>query len=405
MQNKRNQAREMMNVQEKISKYRTRPFIAIVLSAIVSSVFLCVINALEFDEISCVLFVILGFMPVIYFELEYERRRNMIANNPQTDYTRIAVGFGLCCGILFITSFMPEFCRPVMLFPLIMIAFSNETLGMAASLFFNILLAMTTGGSFNELLTYVVMTIIACVLSKALHEAEYAVWIGWILLFCNILFPCVFCYWSSEKLSIMQLLFGIFNGIITAVYAIRFYPKVVEETKQELVFRYDTILSKDYFMVKEIYGYSSAEYLHARRLSEISLKYARVLGLNETLAEAAGFYYRLGRLEGDPVVENGVKKAEELCFPQELIQILREYQAEKELPSTPESALIHMLDAVLLKKELLSTDIGSSKWNREVLIFQTLNELSTAGIYEKSGLGINAFLKIREMLAKEELLS
>ena len=105
------------------------------------------------------------------------------------------------------------------------------------------------------------------------------------------------------------------------------------------------------------------------------------------------------------MVENGVKKAKELCFPEELVQILREYQAEKELPSTPESALIHMLDAVLLKKELLTKDIGARKWNREMLIFQTLNELSTAGIYEKSGLGINAFLKIREMLAKEELLS
>ena len=286
-----------------------------------------------------------------------------------------------------------------------MIAYSNEILGIATSLLFNIMLAMTTGGSFNELLTYIILTVIACVLSKALQEVEYAKLIALLLGFCNILFPSVFYYWTNESISLVHFLLGIVNGAITAGYAIRFYPRAVEETKQDIEFQYDNILSKDYFMVKEIYGYSSAEYLHARRLSEISAKYAHVLGLNETLASAAGFYYRLGRLEGDPVVENGVKKAQELCFPEELVQILREYQAEKELPSTPESALIHMLDAVLLKKELLTKDIGASKWNREMLIFQTLNELSTAGIYEKSGLGINAFLKIREMLAKEELLS
>lgn len=394
-----------MKEQEKISKYRTRPFILIVLSAIVSSGILCVINSLEFDELFCVLFIILGFMSVIYFELEYERRRRLIGNNPQSDYSRIATGFVICCVIMLIVSFMPEFCRPVMLFPLIMISYSNEILGIAFSMFFNILLAITTGGSFNELLTYVILTVIACILSKALREAEYARLIGIIFFFCNILFPSVFCYWSNESLSVMQLIFSVINGIIIAVYAIRYYPKAVEVTQQDIIFQYDSILAKEYFMVKEIYNYSSAEYLHARRLSEISEKYAHVLGLNEALAKAAAFYYRLGRLEGEPVVENGVKKAQELCFPEELIQILREYQAEKALPSTPESALIHMLDAVLLKKEVLSSDIGSSKWNREVLIFQTLNEFSSAGIYEKSGLGINAFLKIREMLAKEELLS
>ena len=269
-----------MKEQEKISKYRTRTFLLIILSAIVSSGILCLINALGFDEMLCVLFVILGFMPVMYFEMEYERRRNRIGNNPQTDYSRIASGFWICCLIMCVISFMPEFYRPVMLLPLVMIAYSNEILGIATSLLFNIMLAMTTGGSFYELLTYIVLTVIACVLSKALQEMEYAKLVALLLGFCNVLFPSVFYYWSNESVSILHFLLGIINGAITAWYAIRFYPRAVEETKLDIEFQYDNILSKDYFMVKEIYGYSSAEYLHARRLSEISAKYAHVLGLN-----------------------------------------------------------------------------------------------------------------------------
>ena len=54
--------------------------------------------------------------------------------------------------------------------------------------------------------------------------------------------------------------------------------------------------------------------------------------------------------------------------------------------------------------KLLDKEVGTSQWNREVLIYQTLNEFSTAGLYAQSGLSINAFIKIREWLAKEELL-
>ena len=108
--------------------------------------------------------------------------------------------------------------------------------------------------------------------------------------------------------------------------------------------------------------------------------------------------------EGGNVVKNGVEKAKALCFPDDLIQILSEYNGEENMPSTPESALIHIIDGLLIKLELLDKEVGTSQWNREVLIYQTLNEFSTAGLYDHSGLSINAFIKIREWLAKEELL-
>ena len=39
-----------------------------------------------------------------------------------------------------------------------------------------------------------------------------------------------------------------------------------------------------------------------------------------------------------------------------------------------------------------------------MVIYQTLNDESSSGIYDSSGLTMNQFLKIREFLAKEEEL-
>ena len=59
----------------------------------------------------------------------------------------------------------------------------------------------------------------------------------------------------------------------------------------------------------------------------------------------------------------------------------------------------------LLKKlEVLDEDTVGSNWNQDMVIYQTLNEYSAAGLYDRSGLSMNMFLKIREYLVNEEAL-
>ena len=200
------------------------------------------------------------------------------------------------------------------------------------------------------------------------------------------------------------MIIGSVNGIVIALYVIALYPNMREKTLREKHYYYGDILADEFKQVREIRKYAPEEYYHARKVSEIVYKYALQLDLKTDLAAAAGFYYRLGKWEGDPPIENAVRKATELCFPEELIQILREYNGTDDLPSTPESALVHIVDSLLVKLETTGAEGGTSQFDRDILIHQTLNEYSSAGLYDKSGLSINSFIKIREWLLKEALL-
>ena len=80
------------------------------------------------------------------------------------------------------------------------------------------------------------------------------------------------------------------------------------------------------------------------------------------------------------------------------------YNGEEALPSTIESAIVHMVDGLLKKLEVLDEDTVGSNWNQDMVIYQTLNEYSAAGLYDRSGLSMNMFLKIREYLVNEEAL-
>lgn len=48
----------------------------------------------------------------------------------------------------------------------------------------------------------------------------------------------------------------------------------------------------------------------------------------------------------------------------------------------------------------LDKETVKNSWNHDIIIYQTLNEKSAAGLYDEANLGMNQFIKIREFLTK-----
>ena len=69
-----------------------------------------------------------------------------------------------------------------------------------------------------------------------------------------------------------------------------------------------------------------------------------------------------------------------------------------------ESAIVHVVDSVVAKFDVLDKATLSSSWNQDILVYQTLNENSVSGMYDKSGFSMNMFLQIRDYLIKEAKL-
>ena len=152
--------------EERINAYRVAAIVGMVISAILSSGFLCYMNNLKNEEIIAVILLALAFFPIICFELTYERRREMIGNNAQTSYKRALTGFLICSILVAAISFMPPYFKPVLLLPLIMSSYSSDSLGLITGLYYNVLLTLVASGDFYELLTYIMLVLIGGMLSK-----------------------------------------------------------------------------------------------------------------------------------------------------------------------------------------------------------------------------------------------
>lgn len=388
---------------EHINFRRVFTFICIICTTILFTFFLGYYERMYIDEWYCLFFIDALFLLVFIFELEYSRSKAQLAANRNSYFVKIAVGYFVSLLFTAIFVLLPTFCRPVIVIVLLMLAFSNELIAILCGSYCIIMLSVAVSGDYYELLSQIFIIVIGSIIAQTIYDKRLKIF-SYILFVCfNVMVPIIFYYWEFREWTSDIMIYGLICGLVGVAVQIvcdRFVKPFADAEVHSYMM---DMLSDDYSLVVELKHDSSNEFEHAKRVSNIAYKCAQYANLNADLCGVAGFYYRLGKWLGESSVEAGVRKAQEMCFPAEIIYILSEYYGEKELPSTPESALVHIVDALVKKLESISSEVGKSAWNNDMIIYQTLNEFSASGLYDKSGLGMNHFLKIREYLAKEKL--
>ncbi len=319
------------------------------------------------------------------------------------NYLRLAICHGSSCIAAVLFLFLPEFARPVLLLSFVMSMTASPFFGMAAGIFHASVYAICGQGNIFVMLSDLLLLLCGCLALSILRRKEYYRWEMFFLFLFTFGSIMIFSYLETGQLELNVLIYGLCNGILSAFLSGILYQKLAGWLQNPVPIekKMQKILSENFELVRAVEEYSSTDYLHARKVSELSKNCASLIGADPYIAAAGGFYYRLGRMEGEPYVENGVALAKSNSLPREIVAILEEYYGEKKLPSTIESAVVHIVDSVVGKFDVLDKTMLSSSWNQDILVYQTLNENSAAGLYDKSGFSMNMFLKIRDYLIKE----
>ena len=334
------------------------------------------------------------FMVLFAFLLIYERKRKKISNNRETDYGKILKGFLLSAILTVIFLFLPEFTSPVMILPILMSAVGTYELAVCSSFFFCTVLEMAKGCQSYEILCCTMLLLFGFVIAHMLEDTKNKVW-----------YLVLFSYFFYQEPHYDILGKAAIGAAVTDLAAAFVYPFLTKQKEAEIDNFLTDITEEDYGLLRELKKFSRQEYRHALRVSGIAEKCAYIVGADAAVCKAAGLYYRIGILDGDPMVENGVARAQNHCFPEKVTEILSEYYGIEKMPSTIESAIVQIVDGMIKKLEALEkTSKIAGGWNKEMVIYQTLNEFSAQGLYDQSGLSMNMFLKIREYLVKEEAL-
>ena len=377
----------------------------IFLAAIVFSVVAGITGGLYLDILLGIGALTILFAALLVFLLIYERNRNRIAHNRETDYGKIAKGFLLSAVAATAFLFLPEFASPVMILPVIMSAAGTYELSVCSSFFFCVILEIAKGSSSYEVLCDTMLLLFGFVIVHLLEDAKNKVWYLILTFAVAFVVPVLFSYFFYQEPHYDVMVKAAIAAALTDLSAAVVYPLLARQKEHEIDNFLTDITEEDYMLLRELKNFSRQEYRHALRVSRVCEKCAKLVGADAAVSKAAGLYYRIGILDGDPMVENGVMRARTNCFPERVTEILSEYYGMEKMPSSIESAIVQMVDGLIKKLEALDkTSKIEGGWNKEMVIYQTLNDFSAQGLYDQSGLSMNMFLKIREYLVKEEAL-
>ncbi|MCR5581000.1 MAG: hypothetical protein K6F66_05375 [Pseudobutyrivibrio sp.] len=392
----------------RFSSMRVGYGIAILVIFILANTLMCSLSSVLVDKYTCIIAIDICFICLFLLLIVRRRLEGRLPEDNYISYGKIAFVIALEWAIVIIsTQLAPDFFAPLIVLPIIASAVMDDSLSASLSMYLVIMASICLDYSNYVVICYVTMVAFGLILSSFLKKGEtiqklYAL----ICLFAvTTLVSIVFYYFNYIELNLLVLFYGLMDGVIACGIAAVLFPLLNKYVYRTKAIIYEDFLDPDYVLYNEIRKFSTIEYQHALRLSRLSRKCASAINANADLAAMAGFYYRLGKIEGEPMIDNAIKIANNHCFPFDAVQILAEYGGIVLLPSTKESAIVHMVDSVVTKVELFDSDSMSSSWNQNMVIYQTINELSQKGFYDNSGLTMNQFLIIREILANEDILA
>lgn len=371
---------------------------------LLSGVLFGVLHQMALGEVVALVFVDVLFSVLFIFYLESERIHKEARPNSAEDYQRICVYYTTGILAMLAASFFPAYTAPVFLIAFLSAAALNREQAFVVAVFFVIQIAMNGYTTVGIMACYLMMMLLGIMLTNMYEQKAYRKYAEMIAIALNMAVPVLFYYIENGIPTLVLFLFSFISGAVSVLGMHFLYDTLHFRYEHFGEISLDTIVDPSFHLVREIKKYSQVDYNHAIRVSRIAAHCAAHVGGNVKLAAVGGFYYRLGKIGGEPFIENGVKIAQNNCFPNEIITILSEYNGTENEISTIESAIVHITDTLVTKFELLDHTTLSSSWNRDMVIYQTLNDNSSSGIYDSSGLTMNQFLKIREFLAKEEEL-
>lgn len=388
---------------DKIAKTRIIYLILCFISSVLGVIGLAILNNLLLDQLVCLIVIVVVFSIIITIAIMHSRKNNGFIDS-DTSYSRLFLRIVYCWAIIVAAAFIPEFFVPVMLLPIILTTVCSDIVSLTISIFMTMCFCYISNASNYVIISYIILILISQIISSYMKKSDDTFRIDvLILLLCsNIVIPVVFYYFAYFELNWKIFIFGLVEGLLICLFFAFCFNYLITKSKKDNANKYSVILDENYCLVKDIKNFSMTEYNHAIKVSNLAKICALEINVNENTASCGGFYYRLGRMEGEPEIDNAVKTAINHCFPKDVINILSEYGGIISKPSTPESAIVHMVDVLVTKIELLDSDKMSSTWNQDMVIYQTLNEFSQAGFYDESGLSMNQFLKVREKLVNED---
>ncbi len=318
----------------------------------------------------------------------------------------------------------------------------DNKLGLLVYFNHTILLSTVLSLKTEAIIHFLIMGILISLLSNSLRNKSTVIYSSIILLSSYITLAFLmnnFIFEEGANTNYLASLFSILAVLVTAFLLSVIYERVVKTDKpsnKDMIYQtdserlsqegtvniaeydnrqqdnnsslldrnmrasYDLLLSKDNDLIVKIKEYSEELYQHSIHIGDLSGRAAKLIGANEDLARAGGYYHEVGKVIGKNYIEEGLKLADDYSFPEELKLILKQHSIKHDKPTSIESAIVMISDNVASTIEYIMKS-GQGKYAADKIIDNIFRMRMDKGTFDDSGLSVKDFKLLKEFYQDE----
>ncbi len=203
--------------------------------------------------------------------------------------------------------------------------------------------------------------------------------------------------YENMTFVLVAVIFGIFMIVIGNAIAVGANWLI---WKRVPAFYLNKISRDDYIAVRLIKNKSTSLYYHSTEVAELARLAARRIGADEMLAYTGGIYHDLGKVAGAEYIKEGLLLAEKYGIPKSVKAIMIEHNVKARLPRSKEAAIVMLCDTAISAVEYLKSTMDKKDVSEKAVIENALNKRVTSKTLHMSGLSIEEFEMIKEVLIK-----
>ena len=350
----------------------------------------------ENERIAITLFISLAFYVTLIYFIKIEK--GLIAL--MSMYHFILLGTVICV-------LLPIQYMPFMIMPIVVTAVYGKKAGFMISVTVSSVLHL--GFGYYPMLVFTMIPPILCVVSC------FAVWqnrklyknIAGIAFFILTELSCMLIFrhycegtgmeYENVSFIIIMLVFSVLMLGVGNVIAIVANWLIWNRVP---AFYLDKISNDNYVAVKLIKNKSTSLYYHSTEVAELARLAARRIGADEQLAYTGGIYHDFGKVVGSEYIKEGLILAEKYGIPRSVKSIMVEHNVKARLPRSKEAAIVMLCDTAISAVEYLRGAMDKKDVSEKTIMENALNKRLTSGTLHTSGLSIEEFDKIKEVLIK-----
>lgn len=286
---------------------------------------------------------------IIIFLITQAKYFELLDYDNKNYYGRFFNSYLICLLISLVCGMMPEGGWPFVPVFVLLSLFSSSLVGIASGFVLLMISILLSGVGVGAFLLYFISGLGAVCVFRKLDEnykVGIPIVISSMLLMVSLTANIVLFY--NDKINFAQFQLPMMNVIVTVILLLIILKIFSSLVIYKMRNHYLEINDPEYPLLVEMKKQSREEYYRAVHTAYLSDKIAKKLRLNEAATKALGYYHRIGFLYGGShSMENINRIVEEYRFPEEVINLLREYvQGEKAIVQK-EAVVVHFADTVI----------------------------------------------------------